>query len=150
MKTENAPSFRMMEWRLACGNKKLVPLTYAAEIDGAAGGKSTIQIAADAEANKQIEGSAVRSGKYEFWRDSIDPDMIKTLLASRALHVRQTMSMPDDKTDTAKFDIDLTGLASAWTQLAAACASVTPAPNSPWSNIPLPSADAKPSGLQAQ
>ena len=133
VKKEHDSSFRMMEWRLACENRKRVPMTYAGEIDEAATGKSTIiQIAADAEADKQIGGSALRSGKYEIWRDSIDPDMIKTLLASRALHVRQTMSMPDDKTDTTKFDIDLTGLASAWTQLKSSCASSALNPISPW------------------
>ena len=132
VKKENDSSFRMMEWRLACENRKRVPMTYAGEIDEAATGKSTIQIAADAEADKQIGGSALRSGKYEIWRDSIDPEMVKTLLASRALHVRQTMSMPDDKTDTAKFDIDLTGLASAWTQLKSSCALSALNPISPW------------------
>ncbi|HEV2155815.1 hypothetical protein [Bradyrhizobium sp.] len=132
MKKENDPSFRMMEWRLSCENRKRVPLTFAGEIDEAVTGKSTIQIAADAEADKQIGGSALRSGKYEIWRDSIDPDMIKTLLASRALHVRQTMLMPDNKTDTTKFDIDLTGLASAWTQLKSSCALSALNPISPW------------------
>jgi hypothetical protein len=131
MKKENGTSFRMMEWRLSCESNKRVPLTFAGEIDEASVGKSTILMTADAEAGKEAGGSPVRSGKYEFWRGSIDSDTVKAMLASRALHVRETMSMPD-KTDTTKFDIDLAGLASAWTQLRSSCALSTLNPISPW------------------
>ncbi|MCK1359961.1 hypothetical protein [Bradyrhizobium sp. 199] len=132
MKKENGTSFRTMEWRLSCESSKRVPLTFAGEIDEAAVGKSTILMTADAETGKEAGGYPVRSGKYELWRGSIDSDTVKSILASRALHVRQTTTMPDDKTDTTKFDIDLTGLASAWTELKSSCALSTLSPISPW------------------
>jgi hypothetical protein len=132
LKKENGTSFRMMEWRLSCENKTRVPLTFAGEIDEAAAGKSTILMTADAEAGKEAGGSPVRSGKYEVWRGSTDSDTVKAMLASRVLHVRETTTMPDDKTDTTKFDLDMTGLAAAWTQLKSSCALSTLNPISPW------------------
>ncbi|MBR0783119.1 hypothetical protein [Bradyrhizobium iriomotense] len=132
MKKENASSFRTMEWRLSCENRTRVPLWFAAEIDEASTGKSTILIAADTATDKQAGGSPLRSGKYEVWRGSIDADMVKAVLASRSLHVRETTTMPDDKTDETKFDIDLTGLAPAWTQLKSSCALSALNPISPW------------------
>lgn len=132
MKKENGTLFRTMEWRLSCESSQRVPLSFAGEIDEAAVGKNTILMTADAEAGKQAGGSPVRSGKYELWRGSIDSDTVKAMLASRALHVREITTMPDDKTDTTKFDIDLTGLASAWIQLKSSCALSTLSPISPW------------------
>lgn len=132
MKRENGTSFRMMEWRLSCESNKRVPLTFAGEIDEASASKSMILMTADAEAGNETGGSAIRSGKYEFWRGSIDPDTVKAILASRTLHVRQTTTLQDDKTNTTKFDIDLTGLASAWTQLKSSCALSALNPISPW------------------
>ncbi|EJN15340.1 putative periplasmic protein [Bradyrhizobium sp. YR681] len=133
MKQENGgTSFRMMEWRLSCESNKRVPLTFTGEIDEATAGKSMILMTADAEAGNETGGSAIRSGKYEFWRGSIDPDTIKAILASRAMHVRQTTTGQDDKTNTTRFDIDLTGLASAWTRLKSSCALSTLNPISPW------------------
>jgi len=132
MKRENGTSFRMMEWRLSCENRTRVPLTFAGEIDETVAGKSTILMTADADAGNETGGPSVRSGKYEIWRGSIDADTLKAVLASRALHVRETTRMPDDKTDAAKFDIDLTGLAAAWTRLKSSCALSTLNPISPW------------------
>ncbi|MCK1390935.1 hypothetical protein [Bradyrhizobium sp. 1] len=132
LKKENGTSFRMMEWRLSCENRTRVPLTFAGEIDEATAGKSTILMTADAEAGKQAGGSPVRSGKYEVWRGSTDADTVKAMLASRVLHVRETTTMPDDKTDTTKFDIDMTGLTAAWTQLKSSCALSTLNPIGPW------------------
>lgn len=132
LKKENGASFRMMEWRLSCESRKRVPLTFAGEIDEAATGKSTILVTADAGTDREVGGAPLRSGKVEIWRGSIDPDMVKAILASRSLHVRETISMPDDKTDMTKFDIDLTGLASVWTQLKSSCALSTLNPISPW------------------
>lgn len=132
MKRENGTSFRMMEWRLSCESNKRVPLTFAGEIDEASASKSMILMTADAEAGNETGGSAIRSGKYEFWRGSIDPDTVKTILASRTMHVRETTTLQDDKTNTTKFDIDLTGLASAWTQLKSSCALSALNPISPW------------------
>ncbi|WP_245502164.1 hypothetical protein [Bradyrhizobium betae] len=40
--------------------------------------------------------------------------------------------MPDDKADTTKFDLDMTGLAAAWTLLKSSCALSTLSPISPW------------------
>ncbi|MGY4428315.1 hypothetical protein ACVWWO_000792 [Bradyrhizobium sp. F1.13.1] len=121
-----------------------MPLTFAAEIDETAVGKSTILVTADAAPDKTAGGSALRAGKYEVWRGSIDPEMVKAILASRSLHVRETMLLPDDKADITKFDIDLTGLTSVWPQLATSCAAATPAPKSPWPAIQQPNASVTP------
>ena len=102
----------------------VLPLLFAGEIDEASVGKSTIMMTADADKDQEAGGFPVRAAKYEMWSGSIDPDMVKAIMASRSLHVRRTTPMPDEKVDVAKFDIDLTGLASMRTQLAAACSSV--------------------------
>jgi hypothetical protein len=142
-KKENGTSFRMMEWRLSCENRKRVPLAFMAEIDEAAVGKSTILVTADADMGKEAGGSPVRSGKVEVWRGSIDADMVAAILASRSLHVRETIAMPDDKANITTFDIDLTGLAPAWTQLKSSCALSTLSPISPWPAT-VPNASATP------
>jgi hypothetical protein len=144
LKKENGDSFRVMEWRLSCESGKRVPLTFASEVDETAVGKSTILVTADAEPDKTAGGSPLRAGKYEVWRGSIDPDMVRAILASRSLHVRETTLMPDDKADITNFDIDLTGLTSVWPQLAASCAAATPAPKSPWPAIQQPNASVAP------
>jgi hypothetical protein len=144
LKKENGSSFRTMEWRLSCESGKRVPLTFAGEIDETSVGKSTILVTADADTDKAAGGSPLRAGKYEVWRGSIDPDMIKALLASRSLHVRETTPMPDDKADITKFDIGLTGLTSVWTQLVASCSSVASAPKSPWPAVSLPNVSTTP------
>jgi hypothetical protein len=144
LKKENGASFRVMEWRLSCESGKRVPLTFASEVDETAVGKSTILVTADAEPDKTAGGSPLRAGKYEVWRGSIDPDMVRAILASRSLHVRETTLMPDDKADITNFDIDLTGLTSVWPQLAASCAAATPAPKSPWPAIQQPNASVAP------
>lgn len=136
MKKENGSSFRTMEWRLSCEGSQRVPLTFFGEIDETTTGKSTILMTADADADMTAGGPAPRLGKYEVWRGSIDADMVKAILASRALHVREITPMPDDKTNVTRFDIDLTGLASAWTQLTAACASATTSARPPWPAMP--------------
>jgi hypothetical protein len=51
--------------------------------------------------------------------------------------------MPDDKANITTFDIDLTGLASAWTQLKSSCALSTLSPISPWPAT-VPNASATP------
>lgn len=144
MKKENASSFRTMEWRMFCDTGNRVPLMFAGEIDEASVGKSDILMTADADADKEAGGSPVRAAKYEMWSGSIDPDMVKAMMASRSLHVRQITSMPDEKVDVTKFDIDLTGLASMRTQLAAACASVAAKPKTPWPAIPFPNVSSGP------
>jgi len=143
LKAENGASFRTMEWRLSCESRKRVPLTFAGEIDEAAVGKSAILMTADADAAREAGGSALRSGKVEVWRGSIDADMVTAILASRSLHVRETISMPDDKANITTFDIDLTGLASAWTRLKSSCALSTLSPISPWPAT-VPNASATP------
>lgn len=150
MRNENGASFRTMEWRMYCEAGDRVPLLFAGEVDEASAGKSAILVTADADASKAAGGSPVRAGKYEMWSGSVDRDMATTILASRLLHVRQTTTMPDDKTDTTRFDIGLTGLASLWPQLVTSCASVAAKPKSPWPTIPLPSASAKPAAVPAQ
>lgn len=148
MRNENGSSFRTMEWRMYCEAGNRVPLMFAGEVDEASAVKSAILVTADADASKAAGGSPVRAGKYEMWSGSVDRDMVTTILGSRVLHVHQTTTMPDDKTDTTRFDIDLTGLASIWPQTS--CASVATKPKSPWPAIPLPSASAKSSGLPVQ
>lgn len=149
MKNENASSFRTMEWRMFCETRNRVPLMFAGEIDEASVGKSNILMTVDADADKEAGGSPVRAAKYEMWSGSIDPDMVKAIMASRSLHVRQTISMPDEKVDVTKFDIDLTGLASMRTQLATACASVAVKPKPPWPAVPFPNVSSRPPAAPA-
>jgi len=54
------------------------------------------------------------------------------MLASSTLHFREITTLQDDKTDTTRFDIAMTGLASAWTQLKSSCALSALNPISPW------------------
>jgi hypothetical protein len=127
-----------MEWRMFCEASNRVPLMFAGEIDEASVGKGTIMMTADADKDQEAGGFPVRAAKYEMWSGSIAPNMVKAIMASRSLHVRRTTPMPDEKVDVAKFDIDLTGLASLRTQLAAACSSVAAKPNGPWPASPGP------------
>lgn len=135
-KKESGSTFRTMELRLSCESSKGAPLTFAAEVDEAAVGKSTIRIAADADKDKAAGGSLMRSGKYEVWLGNIDADMIKAILVSRFLEVRKTTPIAEDKTDIATFELDLTGLPSQWARLKASCAVPTPALTSSWPTIP--------------
>ncbi|WP_298872174.1 hypothetical protein [uncultured Bradyrhizobium sp.] len=137
LKTDNGPSFRTMEWRLYCDSKNRVPLTFAAEVDDAAVGKRAIMMAADAAPNEEAGGFAVLSGKYELWSGLLDFGKFRAIMASRSLHVRETTQKPDQTADTAKFDIDATGLPSAWRQLEETCPPATAAPKSPWPPVPL-------------
>ncbi|BBO06626.1 hypothetical protein BwSH20_27530 [Bradyrhizobium ottawaense] len=132
VKKENDASFRTMEWRLYCENKKRVPLMFAGEIDASAAGKKTILIAASADMSKQAGGPPVRFGKYEVWNGAVDPDMVKAVLASHSLQVRETTPEPEGRADVTSFNIDTTGLASVWTQLGTSCTSVATGPAKPW------------------
>ena len=145
MKKDNGSSFRAMEWRLSCELRDRVPLRFTGEVDEAAVGKSTILMAASADTNEEAGGSPVRVGKYEVWSGSVGPDMVKAILASRYLQIRETTSLPDEKADTTRFDIEMTSLAPVWTQLAASCASATAVPKSPWPASPWPNVSAMPS-----
>lgn len=138
LKNERGSSFRTMEWRLFCENQNRVPLMFAGEIDEAMVGKSTVVMTADADTTKEAGGSPVRAGKYEMWSGAVDPGMVKAMLASRYLQVREGRPIPDGKADMAKFDIDMTGLAPVWTQLGASCPPATTGPVSPWPAIPPP------------
>lgn len=131
-KQENGTSFRLMEWRLSCESYKRVPLMFAGEIDETTAGKREILMTADSEHGKEAGGFPIRSGKYEIWRGNVDRNMVDAMLASRALHFRETTTLQDDKTDSTKFDIDMTGLAPAWTQLKSSCALSALNPISPW------------------
>jgi hypothetical protein len=144
-KQENGVSFRTMEWRLFCENKNRVPLMFATETDEATVGKSTILMAAGADSNrKEVGGSPVRSGKYEIWSGAVDPAMVKAMLASRTLRISESRPVPDGSADMAKFDLDMSGLASVWTQLEASCPQASVAPNGPWPAVPFPDARATP------
>jgi hypothetical protein len=145
MKKDNGASFRAMEWRLSCETRDRVPLRFAGEVDEATVGKSTILMAASADANAEAGGFPVRVGKYEVWSGAVGSDMVKAILASRYLQVRETTPMPDGKTDTTKFDIEMTSLAPVWTQLVTSCASATAVPQSPGPAPPWPSVSATPS-----
>lgn len=137
LRNENRPTFRTMEWRLYCDNKNRVPLMFAAEIDETAVGKRAIMMTADAAPNEEAGGFPVRAGKYEMWSGSLDFGTFRAIMASRSLHVREILRKPDETADTTKFDIDATGLPSAWTQLEASCPPATPVPESPWPSAPL-------------
>ncbi|MBR0688472.1 hypothetical protein JQ594_21275 [Bradyrhizobium manausense] len=144
LKNEGGPSFRTMEWRLYCDRKNRVPLMFAAEIDEASVGKRTIMMTADAAPNEQAGGSPMRAGKYEMWSGSLDFGTFRAIMASRSLHVRETTRKSDEAADVTTFDIDATGLPSAWSQLEASCPPATPAAKSPWPAVSLPKATATP------
>lgn len=144
VKKDTGSSFRAMEWRLSCENRNRVPLMYVGEIDEATVGKSSILMAASADMDEEAGGFPVRVGKYEVWNGAVDSDMVKAILASRYLQVRETTPMPDGKVDRTKFDIDMTGLVSMWKQLVASCTSATTGPMGPWPASPSPSASAAP------
>lgn len=145
LKRENGYSFRTMEWRLFCENRNRVPLMFAAEIDEKTAGKSTIMMTVGSDASREIGGSPVQTGKYEMWSGAVEPEMVKAMLTYHALEVRESRPMPDGKTDMAKFDLDMTGLASAWTQLGASCSPATTSQKSPWPAVPRPNVSAAPS-----
>ncbi|MDA9496557.1 hypothetical protein XI05_03220 [Bradyrhizobium sp. CCBAU 11357] len=164
VKRESDASFRTMEWRLYCENKKRVPLLFVGEIEAAGTGQRTMLMAASADLSKQAGGPPVRFGKYEVWNGAVDADMVKAVLASRSLQIRETSPEPEGKADVARFDIDLTGLQSMWTQLGTSCTSATTAPakawpanplqptprtDSPWTAGPVPNASAAPSAAAA-
>jgi hypothetical protein len=132
VKKESDTSFRTMEWRLYCENKKRVPLIFASEIDAAASAKRTILMAASADLSREAGGPPVRFGKYEVWSGAVDPDMVKAVLASHSLQVRETTPEPDGKADIISFNIDTIGLTSVWTQLGTSCTSPTPGPAKSW------------------
>ncbi|SCB36347.1 hypothetical protein GA0061099_1005461 [Bradyrhizobium yuanmingense] len=135
-KKANGSAFRTMELRLSCESSKGAPLTFAAEVDETATGKSTILITADADKEKTAGGSPVRTGKHEVWRSNIDPDRVKAILASRSLQVRESTPIADDKTDIMTFELDLAGLPSQWARLTASCSLPTPGPASSWPTLP--------------
>lgn len=137
VKKESDASFRTMEWRLYCENKKRVPLMFAGEIDASATGKKTILMAASADTSKEAGGPPMRFGKYEVWSGAVDPDMVKAVLASHALQVRETTPASEGKADVTSFSIDTTGLASVWTQLGTSCTSAAAGPAKPWPANPL-------------
>lgn len=145
LKRENGPSFRTMEWRLFCESRNRVPLMFAAEIDEKTAGKSTIMMTAGSDATREIEGSPVQTGKYEMWSGAVQPEMVKAMLTSHALQVRESRPMPDGETDMAKFDLDMTGLAAAWTQLGASCSPAASTQKNPWPADPRPNVSASPS-----
>ncbi|KJC37390.1 hypothetical protein UB31_34730 [Bradyrhizobium sp. LTSP849] len=144
MKKDSGSSFRAMEWRLSCETRDRVPLRFAGEIDEATVGKSTIQMAASADTNAEAGGFPVRVGKYEVWSGAVGSDMVKAILASRYLQVRETTPLPDGQADTTRFDIEMTSLAPVWTQLVASCASATAVPKSPSPAPPWPTVSATP------
>jgi len=132
VKKESDASFRTMEWRLYCETKKRVPLMIAGEIDAAATAKKSILMAASADLSKEAGGPPVRFGKYEVWSGAVDPDMVKAVLASHSLQVRETTPEPEGKADTTSFNIDTTGLTSVWTQLGTSCTAAAAGPAKSW------------------
>ncbi|PIT04600.1 hypothetical protein TSA1_30475 [Bradyrhizobium nitroreducens] len=132
VRKESDASFRTMEWRLYCENKKRVPLVFAGEIDAAATGKKSILMAASADLSKEAGGPPVRFGKYEVWNGAVDPDMVKAVLASHSLQVRETTPEPEGKADATSFNIDTTGLTSVWTQLGTSCTAAAAGPARSW------------------
>lgn len=143
-KQDSGVPFRTMEWRLFCENRNRVPLMFAGEVDETTAGKGTILMTADADTSKETGGSPVRNGKYEMWSGSVDPAMVKTMLASRTLQVRESRPIQDGKADMAEFDLDMTGLASKWAQLEASCVPTAGPPSIPWPTGPLPGVIATP------
>ena len=139
LKKESDVSFRTMEWRLYCENKKRVPLMFASEIDASTTAKKSILMAASADLSKEAGGPPVRLGKYEVWSGAVDPDMVEAVLASHSLQVRETIPEAEGKAAVTSFNIDMSGLTSVWTQLGTSCSSAAAGPAKPWpANAPQP------------
>lgn len=139
LKKESDASFRTMEWRLYCENKKRVPLMFASEIDASTTAKKSILMAASADLSKEAGGPPVRLGKYEVWSGAVDPDMVEAVLASHSLQVRETIPEAEGKAAVTSFNIDMSGLTSVWTQLGTSCSSAAAGPAKPWpANAPQP------------
>ena len=111
-------------------------------IDETAVGKSTILMAANTDTKQEAGGFPLRVGKYEVWSGALGSDMLKAMLASRTLQVRETTPMPDGEPNATTFEIEVTSLAPVWPQLATSCASATISAKSSWPASPWPTAPA--------
>ena len=141
-KTQDGAAFRMMEWRLFCENKDHARLMFIREFDPAAAGKTTMVMMAGAQKSVAFGAFPVRIGKYEVWSDKVAPDALKTMLAAPGLAMGEGTSAPAGNASLVTFDIDTSGLPSAWTQLLQSCpapATVAwPATIAPHSLAPVP------------
>jgi hypothetical protein len=120
-KRENGASFRTMEWRLFCENKDRARLMFLREVDQGPAGTSTVIVMAGSEKAVAFGRYPARIGKFDVWSDTIASDPMKAMLGVPRLQIGEGALMPDGKTNLVSFDIDTDGLATAWTQLAAAC-----------------------------
>ncbi|MBR0715076.1 hypothetical protein [Bradyrhizobium liaoningense] len=118
---DDGASFRIMEWRLFCENKNRARLLFSRESDVGATGKSTIVMMAEPGKSVAFGRYPARVGKFEVWSDTVAPDTIKAMLATPRLFMGESTPAADGQTSLSTFDIDTTGLESAWTQMLATC-----------------------------
>jgi hypothetical protein len=128
-------SFRTMEWRLFCENKDRARLMFIREFDKGTAGTNSVALIAGSEKPPSFEAFPARRGEYEIWSAAIAADAVKSLFAAPRLQAGESTVMPDGKITQALFEIETSGLESAWSQLSATCA--TP-PNNAKRTIDVP------------
>lgn len=142
-KEDGAFAFRTMEWRLFCENKDRARLMFAREFDQGAAGMNSVVMMAGTVKPVAFGAFPARIGSFEAWSGTIASTAMKAMLAAPRLQIGQGRLMPDGKTSQEIFEIDTTGLESAWTQLFASCPVATD-----YARPPAPSVD--PKSTQAQ
>jgi hypothetical protein len=120
-KQGDGASFRMMEWHLLCENKDRPRLMFVREFDEGAAGKNTVMMSAGSEKSVAFGRFPARVGKYEVWSDTVAPDAMKAMLSATTLQMGEAISGADGKAKLSTFDIDTSGLESAWMQLLTSC-----------------------------
>jgi hypothetical protein len=138
-KEDGAVAFRTMEWRLFCENKDRARLMFAREFDQGAAGMNSVVMMAGTVKPVAFGAFPARIGSFEAWSGTIASTALKAMLAAPRLQIGQGRLMPDGKTSQEIFEIDTTGLESAWTQLFASCPVATDN-----ARPPVPSVDPKP------
>ncbi len=127
-----------MEWRLFCENKDRARLMFAREFDQGAAGTNSVVMMAGSVKPVTFGAFPARIGPFEAWSGTIASTAMKAVLAAPRLQVGQGRLMPDGKTSQEIFEIDTTGLESAWTQLFASCPVAADNTKSPASLDPKP------------
>jgi hypothetical protein len=134
-------SFRTMEWRLFCANKDRVPLMFLREFDPGGAGTNSVALISGSEKPPLFGAFPARVGGYELWSAFMAADAVRKLFALPHLEVGESTLLPDGKATQAMFEIETSGLASAWTQLSATC--VAP-PSSAYPIIGVPATPNRP------
>ena len=120
-KKNDGTSFRTMEWRLFCENRDRARLMFIREFDKGAAGPNSVIVMAGSEKLVAFGRFPARTGTYEAWSGTVTSNAMKSALAGPHLQIGEGTLMADGKTNQEIFDIDASGLESAWTQLFVSC-----------------------------